>query len=307
MTTQEDRDFNPRKLFLICAAAAVFLGLVSLWLADAPARYLAINLLAFPIGYALLAILDRFHPSATKVAAIITWMAAAALLATAMFGQPVEGASLWFRIAGLSLQPSLILLPLAILSFARARTWIAAGGIAVSALAIALQPDRGMAGVLAAGLIAIALLKRDAITWAAALTGAASLVATLAQPDQLPAVPHVDQILYTAFDVHPIAGLAVVMGSLLLVVPAAIAWVRDPAGRVLYVALGAVWLAATAAAALGNYPTPVVGYGGSAIVGYILALAGLRNSITHSSETDVAERRVRTLEGEGPNFCASLI
>lgn len=29
------------------------------------------------------------------------------------------------------------------------------------------------------------------------------------------------------------------------------------------------------AAALGNYPTPIVGYGGSAIIGYVLSLLAL--------------------------------
>jgi hypothetical protein len=29
------------------------------------------------------------------------------------------------------------------------------------------------------------------------------------------------------------------------------------------------------AAALGNYPTPLVGYGGSAIIGYVVSLLGL--------------------------------
>ena len=30
-----------------------------------------------------------------------------------------------------------------------------------------------------------------------------------------------------------------------------------------------------AAAALGNYPTPLVGYGGSAVIGYLLGLSAL--------------------------------
>ena len=42
-----------------------------------------------------------------------------------------------------------------------------------------------------------------------------------------------------------------------------------------YAAFGAVWLAVILAAALGNYPTPLVGYSGSAILGYLLSLLGL--------------------------------
>jgi hypothetical protein len=100
----------------------------------------------------------------------------------------------------------------------------------------------------------------------------------------------VDQILYTSFGVHPIAGLAVLVGSMLLVLPALVGWVRDPRDRLLYGALGSVWLTAIVAAALGNYPTPVVGYGGSAIIGYVLALAALGTSASRSSASDVAEQ-----------------
>ncbi len=45
--------------------------------------------------------------------------------------------------------------------------------------------------------------------------------------------------------------------------------VRDPA------VFGATWLAVIAFAIVGNYPTPLVGYGSSAIVGYCLSAAVL--------------------------------
>jgi len=38
---------------------------------------------------------------------------------------------------------------------------------------------------------------------------------------------------------------------------------------------GVAWLGMVVAAALGNYPTPLVGYGGSAILGYALSLSFL--------------------------------
>jgi hypothetical protein len=97
----------------------------------------------------------------------------------------------------------------------------------------------------------------------------------LARADNLPAAPYVDQILYTAFDVHAAAGAAVLAGSALLLIPAIIGWKRDAACCAPYAVFGAIWFAALIAAALGNYPTPVVGYGGSAIVGYVLSLWSL--------------------------------
>jgi len=100
----------------------------------------------------------------------------------------------------------------------------------------------------------------------------ASFIITLARADTLPAAPYVDQILYSSFDVHLAAGAAVLLGSALLLIPAIVGWCRDPANRPAYAVFGAAWLAGIVAAALGNYPTPIVGYGGSAIIGYALSL-----------------------------------
>ena len=67
--------------------------------------------------------------------------------------------------------------------------------------------------------------------------------------------------------------------------------------RPAYFVSGAVWFGCIAAAALGNYPTPVVGYGGSAILGYLLTFAFLpassRSASRHAAaadEDDVATR-----------------
>ena len=51
--------------------------------------------------------------------------AGVALLATALFGMPVEGATRWVRFGPLSVQVSLLLLPAMIVAFARTRDAIA--------------------------------------------------------------------------------------------------------------------------------------------------------------------------------------
>ena len=91
-------------------------------------------------------------------------------------------------------------------------------------------------------------------------------------------MPIVNQIFYSSFAVHPLAGMAVLAGAVLMIVPACVGYRRDARNRdrkSWYAVFGMVWLAVIAAAALGNYPTPLVGYGGSAIVGYLLGLTGL--------------------------------
>jgi cell division protein FtsW (lipid II flippase) len=83
------------------------------------------------------------------------------LLVTALFGVTVEGASRWMRVASLSLQPSLIVLPVMLVAFARGRDLLAAVGMVVAAAALALQPDRAMAGVLVAALAVLAMYRQE--------------------------------------------------------------------------------------------------------------------------------------------------
>jgi hypothetical protein len=197
----------------------------------------------------------------------------ALLFATALFGVSVEGASRWIRIAGLSVQISLVVVPAMLVGFARRPDLLSALGVMLAAVALALQPDRGMAGVLLAALAALAVHRRDQWAVSTLAVAAAGFAVTLLRPDSLPAVRYVDQILYTAFEVHALAGLAVVGGALLLVVPAVAGLALDPRNREVHAVFGAVWLGTVAAAAVGNYPTPLVGYGGAAVLGYVLSLA----------------------------------
>jgi hypothetical protein len=67
----------------------------------------------------------------------------------------------------------------------------------------------------------------------------------------------------------------VLAGAALMLVPALIGLRHDSGHRDAHAVFGAVWLALLAAAALGNYPTPLVGYGGSAILGYLFSLIAL--------------------------------
>ena len=84
----------------------------------------------------------------------------------------------------------------------------------VAAAALAAQPDRAMAGVLLAGLLGLASATRTRATIAATAAAALAFGWTLLTPEMLPAVPYVDRIFYTAFDVHPLAGFAVLIARL---------------------------------------------------------------------------------------------
>lgn len=281
---------NPRTRGVACAVAATGLGLAYMTAAGAPALYLAINALALLVGLALYGLVRPAAGEAPHLPGGVALAFGAVLLATTLFGVSVEGASRWIRIAGVSLQLSLVLLPTMLVAFARRRDHLSTLGVILGAVALALQPDRAMAGVLACALAVLAVRRRDLRVGPALGVAAAGFAVTLLRPDTLPAVPYVDKILYTAFQVHVTAGLAVVCGALLLLFPAIPGRKLGAGDGDVCAVFGTVWLGIVVAAAAGNYPTPLVGYGGSAVVGYVLSLAFLPGPVR---STAAARSRVR--------------
>lgn len=292
---------RPRLLGLICAAAAVALGFAYMSAAGAPPRYLAVNLGALILGAAVWLGVGPWASSRLAYGGLVVLALTLPLIATALFGAAVEGASRWVNVGPLSVQVSLIVLPAIIVLYARSTDAIGTAGIAMSALALAVQPDRAMAGVLAAGMGAVAFTKASrlsAFALAAALTGFGM---TMLRPDALPAVPFVDRVLYTAFDVHAVAGVGVVAGCLILLAPALIGALRRMHERPVMVAFGACWAVVVVAAAVGNYPTPLVGYGGSAVLGYLLSVALLPSSSRGKVKAESGEAKPQVVRSSDTN------
>lgn len=268
---------RPRLIGLACAAGAVAAGLAYMSAAGAPSAYLLVNLAALLLGAAAWLGLGRAAASGLAGAGAATLLMAALLLATALFGAVADGASRWVRIGPISLQVSLILVPAMVVLHARRPDAAGTVALALAALALAMQPDRAMAGVLAAALVALAAARPSRLSILAAAASGAAFGWTLLKPDRLPAVPYVDGILYSAFDVHPLAGAAITLGAAALLLPAIVGAAAGGADRRAYLGFGACWAGVLAAAVIGNYPTPLVGYGGSAVLGYLLSVALLPN------------------------------
>lgn len=283
---------RPRLLGLICGAGAVALGLAYMLAASAPSRYLLVNLAALVLGATAWLALGSTAAGRLAGAGPAVLALAAPILATALFGVAADGASRWLSVGPLNLQVSLIVLPAMIVLYARRPDAFGTAGLLIAALALAIQPDRAMAGVLLAGLLAVVFAAPSRHVFIAAVAAMLAFGWTLLKPDTLPASPYVDRILYTAFDVHLLAGLAVVIGAVALVMPAAIGVLRGGSNRPALLAFGGCWLGVVVAAALDNYPTPLVGYGGSAVLGYLLSVALLPNG--------ARENRLGGALGSGP-------
>jgi hypothetical protein len=273
-----------RVVGIACALTATCLGIFYLTAAGAPASLSVVNGVAFLLGVVALVGLGGAMPHISRYSGQAIVVMGLCLLSTAMTGASADGASRWIMIGPLSVQVSLVMLPCMAVTFARYPTLVGCFGIAVAGVALALQPDRAMAGVLALSMAVLAITRPDRLSASALVVAFAAFVVSLMRPDTLPAVPYVDQILFTAFDVHILAGAAVWLGVLLLLVPAILGWRGSAEPDHAYLVFGAIWLGCIAAAAMGNYPTPVVGYGGSAILGYLLTFAFLTTSEGWSSD-----------------------
>ena len=275
-----------RGLALVCAIAATALGLVYLGAAGAPPRMLTLNVAALVAGLVVVLPFLRRDPLQAPVAGVLTVSIGAALILTATLGAEASGARRWVSVAGIVLQPSLILLPLLITAVARRRDPLTVFGVVLAACALALQPDRAMAAALVAGLAAVVVLTRDRIGLFCLIVSTAGFAITLLRPDLVPATPFVDRVFRTAFSTSAVAGAAVWGGAALLIVPAALGVMRDRTHMAIHAAFGATWAAIIIAAVAGDYPTPLVAYSGSSIVGYLLASLGLPRGQTMSGSPD---------------------
>jgi cell division protein FtsW (lipid II flippase) len=259
----------------LCAATSVALGGLYMIAAGAPQRYILVNAAALAMGVTTASLTRRVPVRDRRFAGAATVAIGLLLLATAMFGVHTQGASRWVSVGGISLQLSLILLPPAMTHFARDRGWLSSSGLVIASIGLGMQPDRAMAGTLTAGLAAIWLYRREppvTVALAAALFG---LAATMLRPDVVAPASFVEQGVQSAFAFDVLTGVATVAGLATMLVPAAAGFGARTEERVVFAVFGATWLAVIAFAVVGNYPTPLVGYGSSAILGYCLSAAVL--------------------------------
>ncbi|WP_156437630.1 MULTISPECIES: hypothetical protein [unclassified Sphingomonas] len=262
---------GPRRLAALAATAAVMIGVIHLHVADASSSMILVNLASLGVGLALLAGAAVWQGASDRGRAIAALSMAGLLVLTSLFGVASHGVVRWVAAGPLLVQSSLILLPALLTMFARKTTAAGAAALVVAAVAMAMQPDRAMAGAMVAGIAMLWLLHRNrqvAIVLAASASG---FVATLVRADNLPPVRFTEGVFTQTWQVHPLLGFAVASAGALLLLPAAAFGPRDSDCARQCAVFGAIWLAIILAAVIGNYPTPLVGYGGSAIIGYLLS------------------------------------
>ena len=261
--------------FLWAPVPALIIGLAVMSRAGVPAGIWIRNLAATLVGVLVVVAARGLRTSRTPRTALRPWLVAPALalLWVTLLAPGIDGVHRWLGVGPLQLHVGAVVLP-SLLVLLAGLDWAHSAAVAVlTVTATLLQPDGAQAASFAAGWCVWAGMthgRRAATVLAvvAVLAGAAWL-----RPDPLGSVAHVEEIVGLAFGQGPLWGVLSFCALALLPAPFLMSR-KQWAGAAL-----AVYMAVTIAAAwLGNYPVPILGYGISPILGYYLAVALLTGS-----------------------------
>ena len=246
-------------------------GLGYLALFGAPSSYLAINALALA-GGSLWAAFGRVPLRPSRVRALLAALLALLTLPL-IVGPDVDGIARWLSLGGFTLNTGLLAVPLIAVLSARDSLFAPLWLLAATLIAFA-QPDA--AAALALSLAALALWRTNRDGRAGAV-GALGLFASAgaALSGNLPPQPFVEGVLSNLARTAPLiaAPLALsLLASLALIL-------RAPAPKAIRWPLAGTLIGFTLAALLGDYPTPLIGYGAASILGIGLALPALRHRV----------------------------
>ena len=252
-------------------------------LGKAPDHYILMNLAVAVAGSAFLLFARATFPALSDPFLLLS---AAILLAASIFGPETNGMRRWIPVGPILIQPALILVPAMLVTFTRKPSCWATCGVIVAAIALALQPDRAVSGALLVGLGTITAITRDKHVFAATLVAAIAWIIAMLRPDSLPAVAFVEGVYLQSFQMNAAMGILICLGALAMLAPIFVGWrkYRQSAKALPYLAALTCWLGLMIAALLGNYPTPLVGYGASAILGYFLSLIFLEDLSSSEGE-----------------------
>jgi cell division protein FtsW (lipid II flippase) len=246
-------------------------GLAWLAWAGAPAGWLAVNGAALAAG--LLWIAAGQCPASPALRRIIAAMLLAILALPLMTGPEINDVARWIPLGPFTLHAGMLVLPALVVLAARDAPY--AAPLLLSAMLLALlQPD---AASLYALTFAAAGLYHAGDDWKVGASAAAGFFAGIAAllRGELAPQMFVERVLVDAAYAMPAAGLglfALMAASFALIVLAV------PLERPARLALAGSVFGFTLLSIASNYPSPLIGYGASPILGYALALGLVRKA-----------------------------
>lgn len=260
-----------RGISILSLAFPVLAGIAYLALAGAPSPYWVTNGLALLLSSAAVLSLPAIESAKARRFATITLIAL--LFVPLVTGPAINGIARWLPLGGFVLHSGALALPaLAVLA---ARDEDYAPPILLAALlAASLQPDAALGLAVMFAAVGLYNATRDwRLVPVAAVAFFASMIAGLR--GELPAQPFVERVLVRLAMETPLAafGLALALLGCFLLLAHAL-----PAPKPTRHALAGSLFGFSLAALVSNYPSVLIGYGATPILGYGLALALARQT-----------------------------
>jgi hypothetical protein len=257
---------------LAWAALAVGAGCALLFTLGAPPRMPIVNgaaLLVGLLGVAAIRASRRVGASANS-GDIALILASALVPLTVVVGPHTDGVARWLVVGGLTIQPAMIVVPLIALGLALRPTPLRSAAAVVAATGLAMQPDPGCAAMLLLGTVASLRGEhgRSSNAMIAAVAATMGLAVAVARNVALPPVPFVEGIYPDTLRAGLVPTFLAIAATMLMLAPGIVRPLRAPS-----LAFLGVWIAALVMALL-PYPMPVLGFGGSGVLGFVLS-AGL--------------------------------
>jgi len=264
----------PASFVPVLVIAVALVSLMAMRASGAPNGSLAVQAIAFVLA-ALLALPKRTAAWVESVDA--RWLGGAILLvalAVLVGDVEIDGARRWLRIGPVLLHPASLLGSILLLVLARApgnAVCALLAGAAIVCFGVGNDGAASLAFALGSSALLLAekkawktLLPLCVLAWCLAAWG-------WTRPDTLAPVPWVEQIISQTWTASALLGIAASVLLALLPLPFVLA-ALEPSRHSAGLALAGFWIGLLAAGLLGNFPVPVIGYGASPVIGYVLAL-----------------------------------
>ena len=258
-------------LTLMAALVVVAVGLLAMTAAGAPRSLVVAQGLAGLFAVALAVGVAVWRPSAQSRETLIAVLATLAALISPWLHPGLDGVHRWISLGPIQIQPAALALPVIVwFAAGRADRLIGPAALSAAALICALQPDQQATAAVLTAAIAVLLLHQPTLAWLAAVVVATAALVVAGLADQPAPVAYVEEVLQRSLAAAWPLGLAA--GLALTAVPALVLTATSRARGPTAVALAAMWIGVCAASLSQLYPTPVIGFGLSWVIGWGLSL-----------------------------------